>query len=191
MYLYHYFDRAVGPFVSLSDLPLREAKAVIRAIELEKPNVQCAHRHPTYMEDRCAYEEILRTEFRKKGGVLQRENPHYLVVEHSPWLSTWFENSDFIRIPIEEFNLKTVSFTYGDSHPTFSPRPREDDWKEYRRTLYTYEEILEIIDKYGLPQEWNDDGRFGPERYVEAHVWSEEPIGRYRTEYIRKSRPNS
>ena len=40
----------------------------------------------------------------------------------SPWLSTWFENSGFLKIPIEEFHLRKVSFTYGDSHPTFSPR---------------------------------------------------------------------
>ncbi len=23
---------------------------------------------------------------------------------------------------------------------------------------------------------WNDDGRFGPERYIEAHIWSDETI---------------
>ena len=103
-----------------------------------------------------------------------------MVAEHSPWLSTWFVNCDFIKIPIEEFNLKTVSFTYGDSHPVFSPRVNKMDEKEYRKKLYTYDEILKIIDKYGLPQKWNDDGKYGPERYVEAHIWSDETIDRYR-----------
>ena len=176
---YHYFDSTVGPFVNLCDLPLHEAKALLKKIKREKPGVQCAKRHDTYMEDRLYYEEILRTEFLKKGGVVQRKSPHYMVVEHSPWLSTWFENCACLRIPAEEFDLKTVSFTYGDSHPTFSPRPRADDWKEYRRKLYTFGEILKIIDKYGLPQNWNDDGRFGPERYVEVHVWSDDPIRNY------------
>ena len=111
------------------------------------------------MQARIHYEEILRTEFEKKGGILKRKSPHYMVVEHSPWLSTWFENSAFIKIPIEEFDLRTISFTYGDSHPTFSDRI--NDGKEYRKKLYTYEEILGIIDKYGLPQDWNDDGRYG------------------------------
>ena len=83
-----------------------------------------------------------------------------------------------LRIPIEEFDLATVSFTYGDSHPTFSDRV--DDGREYRKTLYTYPEILRIIDKYGLPQDWNPDGVYGPERYIEAHVWSDDPIDRYR-----------
>ena len=33
--------------------------------------------------------------------------------------------------------------------------------------------------KYGLPQDWNDDGKYGPERYIEAHIWSDDVIGRY------------
>ena len=42
-----------------------------------------------------------------------------------------------------------------------------------------YDEILEIIKKYGMPQEWNDDGKYGPERYIEAHVWSDKVIQKY------------
>ncbi len=180
MFLYHYYDKAIGPFVSLSDLPMDEANAVINRIKSERPNVQCAQRDAEYMFRRRMYEDILRKVFIKKGGVIRRSTPHYMVVGHSPWLATWFENSAFVKIPIDEFDLSTVSFTYGDSHPTFSPWPRDDDWKEYRRQLYTYDEILKVIGKYGLPQDWNDDGKFGPERYIEAHVWDDQPIERYR-----------
>lgn len=179
MYLYHYFDRTIGPFVSLSDLPAAEARQVLDQIRLEKPDVQCAKRQATYIEDRAYFEEVLRNEFLKKGGVIQRKSPHYMVLEHSPWLSTWFQDCGHVKIPLEAFDLKTVSFTYGDSHPTFSPRPRDDDWKEYRRKLYTYDEILILIRKYGMPQDWNDDGSQGPERYIEAHVWSDETIRNY------------
>lgn len=180
MYLYHYFDSTIGPFVNLSDIPMEEANAVINRIKQTKPNVQCAKRHNEYMEDRHYYEEILRKEFSKKGGIIKRKSPHYMVVEHSPWLSTWFENCSFIKIPIEEFDTDTISFTYGDSHPVFSPRSNMMDGKEYRKKLYTYDEILILIDKYGLPQDWNDDGKYGPERYIEAHIWSDETINKYR-----------
>ncbi len=179
MYLYHYYDKTVGPFRNLSDVSREEAEAILKEIATQKPNVQSAQRDPEYMFRRHMYEDIIKKEFIKKGGIVKRNAPHYMVVEHSPWLSTWHENSAFIKIPIEEFDLRTVSFTYGDSFPTFSPWPRDDDWKEYRRKLYTYDEILEVIAKYGLPQDWNDDGRFGPERYVEAHIWSDEVIGKY------------
>ena len=39
--------------------------------------------------------------------------------------------------------------------------------------------VMDIIDRYGLPQDWNDDGSHGPERYIEAQVWTDEPIKRY------------
>lgn len=177
MYLYHYYDKSVGPFCNLSDVSVEEAKEIMQNIKETKPNTVGAKRSAEYIELRRHYEEILRTEFLKKGGNIRRSAPHYMVVEHSPWLSTWFENPAVIKIPIEEFDLTTISFTYGDSHPTFSPRV--NDGKEYRKKLYTYDEILEVIEKYGLPQDWNDDGKFGPERYVEAHIWSDETISRY------------
>lgn len=180
MFLYHYYDKSIGPFKNLSDMTAEEANKVLKEIATTKPNVQCAKRSADYMQARAYYENILRSEFQKKGGLIRRRVPHYMVVEHSPWLSTWYENSSYIKIPIEEFDLRTISFTYGDSHPTFSDRV--NDGKEYRKKLYTYDEILEVIEKYGLPQAWNDDGRYGPERYIEAHVWSDEVIGRYLTE---------
>lgn len=179
MNLYHYFDKSIGAFKNLSELPTDQAKNILETIKKEKPNVQCAVRQPTYVEDRHYYEEILRTEFKKKGGIVKKNYPHYMVVEHSPWLSTWFDNCDLIKIPLQEFDLRTISFTYGDSHPVFSPRVNRMDGKEYRKKLYTYDEILKIIDKYGLPQDWNDDGKHGPERYIEAHIWCDETISKY------------
>ncbi len=96
-------------------------------------------------------------------------SPHYMVVEECPWLRTWYEEPEVVVIPLEKLDTRKISFTYGDSMPTFSPRV--NDGKEYRKKVYTYEEILEIIEKYGLPQEWNADGANGPERYIEAQVW--------------------
>lgn len=177
MFLYHYYDAAVGPFVSLSDLPVEKAEKILQSIRREKPNSMCAKRHDNYLEYRRTCEEILRTEFGQKNGKIERISPHYMVIGYSRWLHSWYENGAFIKIPIEEFDLRTLSFTYGDSMPTFSKTM--NDGKEYRRNLYTYEEIVKIIEKYGLPQEWNEDGKHGPERYIEVQVWSDEMIARF------------
>lgn len=93
----------------------------------------CAKWQVTYIQDRLHYEAILRNEFIKKGGKVERKAPHYMVVEHSPWLSTWYENMTYIEISIKEFDTNILSFTYGDSYPTFSPRV--NDGKEYRKKL--------------------------------------------------------
>lgn len=162
---------------NLSDISLDDANKILREIAITKPNVQCSKRSSDYMYYRLYYENILRTEFTKMGGIIKRKSPHYMVVEHCPWLSTWFDNCSYVKIPIEKFDLRTVSFTYGDSHPTFSDRVNDE--KEYRKKLYTYNQILKIINKYGLPQDWNSDGRFGPERYIEAHIWTDDVISEY------------
>lgn len=177
MFLYHYYDKSIGPFVNLSDLPLDQAQSVLDTIKMTKPRSQSAQRNPAYVENRRRCEDILRKAFLAKGGLPERLAPHYMVVEHSPWLSTWYEESASIKIPISDFDLKTISFTYGDSMPTFSPTV--NDGKEYRHKLYTYDEIVALIAKYGLPQDWNDDGAHGPERYIEAHIWSDDTIDRF------------
>jgi hypothetical protein len=94
-------------------------------------------------------EQIAREIFLFKGGKPIRTVPQYMVVEECEWLM----------------------------FPTFSPIVT--DGKEYRKQVYTYDEILELIKKYGLPQEWNKDGKYGPERYIEVRVWSDEPLSIY------------
>lgn len=177
MYLYHYFDIRTGPFRSLTKLKPEEAKEVLEKIKAERPDSFCAQRKEEYIEKRRSCEAVLRKEFAAKGGILEIESPHYMTLGYSPWLYSWYEQPEFIKIPVEEFDLRTVSFTYGDSMPAFSDRV--NDGKEYRKKLYIYEEILEVIAKYGMPQDWNDDGKLGPERYIEAHVWSDRTIKQY------------
>ena len=177
MYLYHYFDKRTGPFKSMTALPEDEGKRLLEQIKAQRPGSMCAQRDKEYIANRSNCEKILQKEFQAKGGIIEIPHPHYMVVEHSPWLYSWYEQPDYIKIPVEEFDTRKISFTYGDSMPTFSPKV--NDGKEYRRKLYTYDEIQEIIDKYGLPQEWNNDGVHGPERYIEVHVWSDETIRKY------------
>ena len=152
-------------------------KSMKKSDKSDRPDSLTAQRDADYISKRMNCERIVREEAMKKGIIMDIPSPHYMVVEHSPWLSTWFEDPGVIKIPIEEFDTRKMSFTYGDSMPTFSPRIK--DGKEYRKKVYTYEEILDIIDRYGLPQDWNDDGAHGPERYIEVQVWCDEPIKRY------------
>ena len=175
MDLYHYFDIRTGAFKRLTMHPQDQSRRILEQIKAQRPEGFCAKRDNDYLDKRRNCEAILRREFAAKGGVIDIPSPYYMVVEHCPWLQSWYEKPGFVKIPIEEFDLRKVSFTYGDSMPTFG----FDDGKEYRKQVYTYEEILELIDRYGFPQDWNADGAHGPERYIEAHVWTKEPIKEY------------
>ena len=177
MYLYHYFDKRSGPFRSLTALSDDEAVSVLEKLKKERPGAYASQRNMSYIVKRRRCEDTVREKAAEKGVIMDIPSPHYMVVEACPWIRSWFEKPDVIAIPIEQFDTARISFTYGDSMPTFSPFV--NDGKEYRRTVYTYDEILYIIEKYGLPQNWNSDGTKGIERYIEAQVWTDDPIAQY------------
>jgi len=176
MFLFHYFEKSKKPLLSLTALPIEEAVAIQNKLVSEQ-KVFAAQRNERYLPRRHELEKIVRELFIEKGGKPEKETPHYFVIGECPWLATWYEQADYIKIPINEFDMKTVSFTYGDTFPTFSPKVTDD--LEFRRKIYTYDEILLIIEKYGLPQDsWNEPV-FAQPCYVEAQVWSDIPIKYY------------
>lgn len=178
IYLYHYYDQTIGPFKNLADLTDEQAKEILMEMRESRPYSQPAQRDSLYMTRRRNYEKIAYDKFIELGGKPQRKNPHYMVVEYCKWLSEWYQNGAFINIPIDRFNKDCISFTYGDLQLNFSPLAQDDD-KPYRGKLFTYEQIVKIIEEYGLPQEWNPNGDMGPERYIEVQVWSDEAIKEY------------
>ena len=178
IYLYHYYDQEIGPFKNLSALSDDEAKQILLDMRETKPYSQPAQRDVLYMMRRRQYEKIAYDKFVEIGGKPQRTYPQYMVVEYCKWMSEWYQNSAFVKIPIEKFNKDTISFTYGDMPLNFSPL-EESDNKPYRGKVYNYEQILKVIEEYGLPQEWNPNGELGPERYIEVQVWSDDAIAEY------------
>jgi hypothetical protein len=75
-------------------------------------------------------------------------------------------------MPLTWFRPETLSFTYGDTFPAM----RLQDGKPFRGRVYTLAELPALVEEFGLPQERNPDGQLGPERYVEAQIWDDEPL---------------
>ena len=53
---------------------------------------------------------------------------------------------------------------------------RYEDGKPYRKQVYTVAELPAVIAAYGLPQAWNHEGEMGPDRYIEAQIWDDDPL---------------
>ena len=63
MKLYHYYEKNIGPFRSISDLSDEEAKMLLQRIREEKPDAFISKRPEDYVENRRRFEGILREEF--------------------------------------------------------------------------------------------------------------------------------
>lgn len=173
-YLYHYYEEDIGPFVNLSDISTDRAEEVLSEIR-NRGETFASKRSPDYLVVRRELEQMARKMFIEKGGKPKRDVPHYMTLGSCPWLYEWYKNGKELKIHIEKFNAELVSFTYGDLFPTM----RYNDGKPYRGKVFTKEEIFEVIKEFGLPQEWNKDGKSGPERYIEAQVWDNRPLGEH------------
>lgn len=173
MKLFHYYEKEIGPFVNLSNLKIEDAENAMNTIYNNK-NLFASNRDKTYLKRRFEYEDIVQEIFVSKGGRVNKRRPHYMTLEDCPWLLSWYKDGASINIEIKDIDTNYISFTYGDMFPVFGPRG--DDSKEYRKQVYTYEEILNVIDKYGFPQKWNPLGEQGAIRYIEAQVWDEDII---------------
>ena len=171
--LYHYYERTRGPFVHLSDLPYPEAERILEAIRKDGVTF-AARRAPEYLAIRRGLEEQVRALFIAKGGRPIRQCPHYLTLGPCPWLLDWYRDGCELALPMAAIDSAVVSFTYGDMFPAMRLR----DAKPYRGQVYRWDELPDLVARYGVPQDWNHDGSRGPERYIEAQLWDEAPVAR-------------
>jgi hypothetical protein len=173
-FLSHYYEAASGPFRSLSTLPPAEAEQILDDIR-QAGKIFASKRPDDYLRNRRIVERQVRQLFVEKGGQPERPSPHYMIVGDCPWLKDWYQDGRELRILLAAFKAETVSLTYGDSYPAM----RYADGRPYRARVYTLAELPFLIETYGLPQIWNAEGQYGPERYIEAQVWADEPLLRH------------
>ncbi|MCL2638859.1 MAG: hypothetical protein FWD48_10895 [Oscillospiraceae bacterium] len=183
MYLHHYFNKANEPFRSISELPADEARKIFDGMASYLIEKEGGVYNPDQVTDkfiinrhklRCDLECEMRQQFINKNGNAQRKYPYYLILSEyatpcKPLLE-FYKNGDYIALPVEDFDMTTVSFTYGDSFVQYYHT--EDSPYEL---VYTYDEILEIIKKHGWVAK-NENG-WG---FVEAQLWSDLQINKYR-----------
>lgn len=165
-YIVHYYEADQGPFRSLSDLSLEEAETILRRIRAEG-SVFASRRNAEYLGIRMTLEEHIRQLFIAHGGRPKTLHPHYFILGNCEWVKSWYRDGRAVQIPLSSIDPQVISFTYGDSFPAM----RYQDGKPYRGQVYILAELPGLLARYGLPQVWNSDGAYGPERYIEAQVW--------------------
>ncbi len=170
-FLAHYYEAARGPFRSLSTLAHDDAERLLDGIRASGATF-ASRRASDYLAIRRELETRIRMLFVARGGQPQRDTPHYLILGACPWVKTWYADGREVRVPLADCDPAVVSLTYGDSFPAM----RFQDGKPTRGQVYTLADLPDLVARYGLPQVWNAEGERGPDRYIEAQLWSDEPL---------------
>ena len=186
-HLYRYYEKGTPPFRTITSLPFDEALAVLSNTDSPEFNDLPPKFWENFLQKRYDADKNIRDRFIAIGGKPVRTAPVYFTLGANENMKTWKENPAVLRIPVSEFNLDAVSFTYGDSFAVFNPKLNTGE--EWWDKIYFYKDILKLADKYGYPEDpvYDMGKRIFPEgknindclKYIEAHVWSDEALDKY------------
>ena len=171
IYRYFYINPERNIFSNITQLEYNSVDDYL--LYIKDHNLAVKSYNEYYLRRRFDTEKVLYDQFVQKGGKPRIKHPYYFTLGKC---DEWFygQKGAFgcVELSLEEFDLDAISFTYGDSIPTFMEEFQ--DKKEYRSQVYAFSEIIALINKYGMPNVWNEYEKFGPENYIEVQVWSDE-----------------
>jgi len=171
-YLYHFYIKGNAPFRSIMDMRFTTVEQYV-SYALENDLAVGEYFDRCYFERRLLYEALMRKQFIEIGGEPVLEHPYYCTLGYGKSFNQ-HRNKSFVRIPINRVDTKIVSFTYGDSFPTFNEE-NANCQREYFSKVYDYNGIMAIIKKYGSPGIKNKNN-YGYETYIEAQIWDDNII---------------
>lgn len=190
-FLTHYHLRGAEPFRSISELGEEEWHTVYDAFRKRQETDTTYNRRfgPTYRTVRLEVEAILRTRFEAKGGITSRSAPHYFCLGANHWWKNFCDH-DEIRIPLDEIDPRTVSFTYPDSFTSMGILDRFDlrhEKKPYHGEVFFLDELDDVIREFGMPvdrktSDYTAYHKEDLELYIEAQLWTDDPIVKYKRE---------
>lgn len=171
IYRYFHLNREKDIFSNLTQLNFSSADEYLAYVRERGLAVKTYNEE--YLRRRFATEAALHEQFVRKGGRPRIRHPYYFTLGRcDDWFYGRKRAFGSAAFRLEEFDPDTISFTYGDSVPTFMEEFQ--DGKEYRSRVYTLPEIRELIGRYGMPNVWNTFEALGPENYIEVQIWTDE-----------------
>lgn len=168
-YAYHYFFPDTGAFKLITEQNFSKPEEYVEYINKNNIERLAQTYDYDYFVKRIEYERCIKEKFIQLGGKIERDNPYYMTWGYS-WMNNRSTKKIFLRTPLENIDLRYVSFTYGDSFSAFNPDNKKYN-REYYAKVYNYEQIKEIVKKYGFPSQWNKKAKKGYESYIEMQIW--------------------
>lgn len=180
-FLTHYYLSDRKPFLNLSSLKEVDLNTVLEELR-HKTEIGENKRmfSDWYVAERKISEVHLKKEFLKKGGIIEKEYPHYFVFGESLIQKNLAKNTKEIKLELDKLPLNKISFTYPDSMATMVLKDDEFYKKPYHGKVFTYSEIIEVIKEFGFPKdEIAKTPKFHFPLYIEAQLWSDAPVARF------------
>lgn len=187
-YITHYFERELGPFLSICDLDEAETLSIIEREKDAKTGFNRYSYGKDFFDYRKVADDLLIECYERKFGKKPERRPYFAALGDADVVGGLYRDPYKIRIPLDYFSDSAVTFMCPDHFPLvrmsgrdvvrYFGHPLPEDYTEERYPYYgkllTMDELRaqneELkIDKY-LEKKRRSNCWY---RYVEAHVWAD------------------
>jgi hypothetical protein len=180
-FLFHYYELDNGPFRNITEYGYEKAEKIQNQIS----KGWNSKRPENYIELRLALEKRIKEQLISKGGKPNRNDPFYFTLGECNWAKSWYVNPGVIKIPLTDFKPEHISFTYPDSMVSFQfyDEPKLATYrKDCNGQVFLLDEMNDLINDYGIPSDEKclTEERFKYDKYIEAQVWDDEIINKYK-----------
>lgn len=188
-FILHVYKAGSPPFESLSELPEEQALTIMRSLYRKESILWERFEDPVaYLSKRKQVEFDLKSEFQRKGGLPKQDFPIYFMLGRPPWATevvdtVTLSTTEEIEVPLSVFDKTDISFTYPDSMVSAmiaEQRNAEYYEPEYHGKLFTFDEIVRIVDIKGLPGDrWQTKMPRNLAHYIEVQVWNTDVLRKF------------
>jgi hypothetical protein len=165
-YLTRVYREGSGPFDVVTDKPRAEAVALCSKFASHRQVAGHPGDQEAYMDGRIETENWLRTSAQAVGVDIRRDNPIYFTLQKYPHRDEDLKpGKKAISIPVEEVDLSTCSFTYGDSVGNRTSTSREGPGP-LDGVVMNATQIAKLLETTKVDGDYFKGGR-----YIEAQMW--------------------
>ena len=186
-FITHYHLNDLAPFQSISDLNDEEWTRLCKKLANRRETDSSYNRRfgHSYRSVRLEAEAMLREKFQLKGGIITKSNPVYFCLGVSKWWKDFCDH-DEIRIPLDDIDLQSISFTYPDSFTSMGILKRfgiSHEKKPYHGEVFFLHELEDVVNEFGMPDDitlldYSEYHKENLEIYIEAQLWTDVPINK-------------
>jgi hypothetical protein len=177
--LYHYYEKTRLPFLSISELDPEKFSGLMdefAALDILDNRFDEKWKRDFYLEFRPYVEKVIHDRFTEKGGRPLLKTPRYMTLGPATWFLDWYENPEAISIHLSSIPLDKVSFTFPDSMMSYLiAEDRYEPFAKYKMPyhgeVFTLDEIKDVIDEHGMPDEEDPNNIEHGNRIIEAQLW--------------------
>ncbi len=170
LYLTRLYNAKSDPFAVVSDLPRDQAVILCADVAPWRRVGDGSGGQEAYFDGRVETENFLRDSARAAGVDIKKQNPIYFTLTAEDQTDKAPQGMKAVSIPAEQADLKSCSFTFGDSMGNRHVHEKPETTHPLQDAVLNARQIAMVVAKEGLPGDYIKGGR-----YIEAQMWTAPP----------------